>query len=227
LTTCHEATGWLLEADLDELHSPEDRAVARHVAACPACTTRAERILGDTAWLARAIEKPTVAVVDTLQTQGAATRTRWTRATFVGAALLAASILVLLLARLPRPDGRSATSLRPTQVASSTTRSAAPSSGAARDVPEASSFSNPIHANHRPTQSPSRQLASAVAVAPVALAPESVPAIATPAVRLDTKGDRDSTRIEPRPSLAVDVVPSSGRYAVLGSTPRVTVVWFY
>ena len=83
-------------------------------------------------------------------------------------------------------------------------------------------------AAHRPAaQAPSRRLASAEAVAPVALAPESVPAIATPALRLDTEHDRDSTHIEARPSLAVDVVPSTGRYAVLGSTPRVTVVWFY
>jgi hypothetical protein len=47
------------------------------------------------------------------------------------------------------------------------------------------------------------------------------------AVRLDSLDARESAAVEARPSLAVDVVPSSGRYAVLRSTPRVTVVWFY
>jgi hypothetical protein len=219
MITCREAMEWLLEADLDELASPEDRAIAVHVAACSACTSRAARILGDTAWLARTV--PAVAVA-------AAERTRWARATFVGTALLAASMLVLLLARLPRPDARSAPSLHATAVASGTTQPAAPESSVEHDLPAPSPSRQSMPVTRRPASSPTgRQLASAVAVAPVTLAAESVPAIATPALRLDARHDRDSTHIEARPSLAVDVVPSTGRYAVLGSTPRVTVVWFY
>jgi hypothetical protein len=219
MITCREATEWLLEADLDELQSTGDRAIARHVAACSVCAARAARILGDTAWLARTV--PAVVVAP-------AGHTRWARATFVATALVAASILVLLLARSPRADGRADSSQPRTAAASGTAQPAATESGMEHDLPAPSPSRHSMPLTRPPASSaPGRQLSSAVAVAPLALAAESVPAVATPALRLDTPHDRDSTRIEARPSLAVDVVPSTGRYAVLGSTPRVTVVWFY
>lgn len=214
MITCRDVTTWLLEADLSEIGAPPGRAIAEHVTACHECAARAARIVGDTAWLAHS-------------TPAVPSRERWRRSTYVATSLLAASILVLLLTRVPRtqPDG-TARVLRP-DVASTATQPATSEPHAERKKPGQSPKGNPRVARRAAPRLTSPRLASAAAVAPIPVTARPEPAIPIRAERLDTLDAKLSGAVEARSSLAVDVVPSTGRYAVLGSTPKVTVVWFY
>jgi len=205
----------LLEADLSEIQATADRTVAEHVAACSACAARAARIVGDSAWLTRAIP-------------AAPTPSRWRRSTYVATALVAASILLLLLTRVPRAERRTTPPVLRTAVTSTSTGVATSDAKVGRDGPGGSPNVDLVPAPHRAAGSSAiRRLGSATAVAPLAIVAESTPAVPTRAVRLDSPDAGEPAAVDARPSLAVDVVPSSGRYAVLRSTPEVTVVWFY
>jgi len=230
MITCREVTDWLLEADLAELQSPADRAIAGHVAACAGCATRAARILGDTTSLAISVSAAPLNASG--RSSGArryaASRNRWPHATYVAIALLAASIVFVLVTRNRRPEPRPFSGARGIEVAAAPAPRTTVDSRQERSQSRTAVDEDPRTAAHRAASSWSTdRLSSAHAVAPVAVIPESVPAVAVRAVRLDTLSTNASDGVDARPSLAVDVVPSTGRYAVLGSTPKVTVVWFY
>lgn len=215
MITCREATAWLLEADLSEFEAPVDRAVAEHVTTCNGCAARAARIVGDTTRMARAIARTP-------------SRPWRPRSMYVATALLAASILVLLFARGPRTAPHRAPRVQRTSVAAAPLQPASPGSNEGREQPSARSKENvPPLARRFASRSTTDRRTSAVSVTPVALEATPVAAVPTQAVRLDSPDMNQSAAVEARPSLAVDVVPSTGRYAVLGSTPKVTVVWFY
>jgi len=227
MITCRDATAWLLEADVHELQAAGDPAMAEHLATCSGCAVRASRIARDTAWLGRAVHaaddhpsKPLLAELGVERFTG-----RWLPP--VGVALLAASIVALVLTHTSRTGEQHASRAARAELAS-TPSPPAPFASSKPDARHSSDDGRPrsIDRSTEP-QSPTVRHETVVAIAPLAITPESVPAIATLAVRLDSLHDEDSSATEARPSLAVDVVPSTGRYAVLGSTPKVTVVWFY
>ena len=229
MITCREVTDWLLEADLSELQASGERAIARHIAACRGCATRAARILGDTTSLAAAVSSAPPSAPGRVPgtRHSAPSRGRWTYATYVATALLAASLLFVLTTRRPGTRPRTSPAVREIKVASASTRRTTSASRQEREQSAAAMDEDPPSVARRPAPSMMERLSPAHAVAAVAVLPQSVPAMAVRAVRLDTLDASTSVQVEPRASLAVDVVPSTGRYAVLGSTPKVTVVWFY
>jgi len=214
MITCRDVTTWLLEADPSEIGAPAERAIAEHLTACNGCAARAARIVGDTAWLAHSIP-------------AGPSRVRWRRSAYVATSLLAASILVLLLIRVPRTESEGAALVLRPDVASTATQRDTSEAHAEHHTPGPSPKGNLRVARRTAPRSTSPRLASAAAVAPVPVTARPEPAIPIRAERLDTLDAKLSGAVEARSSLAVDVVPSTGRYAVLGSTPKVTVVWFY
>lgn len=230
--TCRDTIEWLLEAEPGELEAPLNSGIAEHVASCQGCRARVARVVVDTAWLARTIPRSS-ALAPRASTVVPARSWRFWPA-YVTSGLVAASLLVVLLTRTPginphatdRPQDRA---IIP-----------APSHETGDSVAIVSSVST------RPSATPAAQrrstvhprvlpsergvfLPSAHAIQAVALTPQTVSLVPERSVRLDTLSADSGAASPPSPraSFAIDATPSTGRYAVLRSTPQVTVVWFY
>lgn len=226
--TCRDTMAWLLEAELDELEAPGNPEIAAHIASCQGCHARVARVAGDTAWLTRVIPRSSSPPLAPAVESRTISRRSW-RLTVYGLGGCAAALLIVFLTRSPRQDQIPSTP--PERVA------VAP----IRHLGERDSVSNtPAHApvrlsERRPSPAPASalpkpgvELPGARAIRAVAVAPEVLPSSSEHAIRLDTAiTGSTSARPEPRASFAIDALPSTGRYAVLRSTPKVTVVWFY
>jgi len=229
MMTCRDAIDWLLEAAPSELRTPGSHELAEHLAACEGCRTRLARIVGDSAWLAQAVSAPSALVLASGSAHLVPSRSRWKGPSYMGTALAAAALLMVFLSRDPRP-GRSDSARAWDRVVVSTASRA--STDSVVNVPTRIRGQLLTHgqatAHSLPSPERASRLPAARAVEAVALAPAPVLPMTTHSVRIDTlSSDNESGRMEPRASFAIDANTSTGRYAVLRSTPKLTVVWFY
>lgn len=231
MITCDDTTTWLLAAEPDELSANGNRDVAEHLVLCAQCRSRVARVVGDTAWLASVLPMVAGSAPHGARYVPPARRAPWRQSAWITVAVLAASLLVVLL---PRGE-RAPIGVDPRQASGVSLARAPGVAPAPARVPEfepqyASGAQRPLPATSSTAGSADlRRLPAAPVEAPVSLSATFVPPTPVRAVRLDSLfADRAAPDIEARSSAAVDVEPlTERRFAVLQSSPRVTVIWFY
>jgi hypothetical protein len=225
MTTCHQVTDWLLQAEPGEIVALRDHAIAEHLGSCERCRARAARVANDSLWLARVVTHSAPVHGGAIAVAAQMRAGRRHLAAFVAGGLLAASLMLVVgLRSLRREPSRPNPSRATIAVAPPMHSLAAPSEPVDVTRPATHSVARAR------ARSPRRALPVAYAAArPLRIVPAYLPATPEPAVRLDTVRALVSTvsHVE-RTTAAVDVEPSpSRRYSVIRADPRITVIWFY
>lgn len=230
MITCRDTTTWLLAVEPSELTATANRDIAAHLACCEKCRARVARVAGDTAWLASRAPTASAPTLSTPYARSARTHSALHRSTFGAAALVAASLLIVVIPHRANAPARGGTKQARGLVVPSTSV-IAPATRVNELAPQPVKTSAPrsAAAPRSARQALPLRLPAAHAAVPIALATAFVPPEPARVVRLDTVlADSASAGLEARPSIAVDVEPlTARRYAVLHSSPMLTVVWFY
>lgn len=230
MITCRDTTTWLFAVEPRELSATTNRDIAAHLACCERCCARVARVAGDTAWLASMTPTASRPSFSTFSARSALTHSVFRRSAVVAAALVAASLLVVVIPHLANAPSRGGTR-QARHLAVPSTSVIAPTTQVSEFAPQRTRTSErPSAAAPRSVHQTSLlRLPAAHATVPIALVTAFVTPEPARAVRLDTVlADSASVGIEARPSIAMDVEPlTARRYAVLHSSPTLTVVWFY